>query len=246
MLDDLKKELKSYASKEKAKFYPRFFKAGSGEYAEGDKFIGVSVPNCRMVAKKYENLSLQDLQEILSSKIHEERLVALLILVEKFRKGDEGVKEEIYKFYLKNTKNINNWDLVDLSADKIVGDFLYGHPDCTTTFQGATFKGTGILYRLAKSDNVWERRIAIIATFYFIKSNRYAETLKISEILLDDNHDLIHKGVGWMLREVGKRSQKDLEGFLKKYYKVMPRTMLRYSIEKFPEDLRKKYLRGKI
>ena len=246
ILSDLKQELQSFASKGKAEFLPRFFKAGPGGYAEGDRFIGVTVPNCRKVAKKYNDLHLTEIQKLLRSKIHEERLVALLILVEQFKKGDMKLKEKIYNFYLKNTKYINNWDLVDLSADKIVGKYLYNNSNCATTFKELPPKGTEILKYLANSENLWERRMAIISTFNFIKRHRFKETLEISKILLTDKHDLIHKAVGWMLREVGKRSQWNLESFLKRHYKHMPRTMLRYAIERLPEEKRQTYLNGLI
>ena len=223
----LKKELKDKASPKKAKIAQRFFKTGPGEYGEGDIFLGVIVPDIRKIAKKYDSLKLEEVVKLLSSKFHEERTAALLIMINKFQRGDN--KEKIYNLYLKNAKYINNWDLVDLSADKIAGAHLLNKPK-------------SILYKLAKSKNIWERRISIIATFYFIKNNKFEETLKISKILLNDEHDLIHKAVGWMLREVGKRELEVEEKFLDKYYKKMPRTMLRYAIEKFPEKKRKRYL----
>lgn len=211
----------------------RFFKTGPGQYGEGDIFGGVTVPDERKIAKKYWNLfSLADAEKLLKSKIHEERMVALFILIEKFKKGDARKRERVYKIYLRNTRHINNWDLVDLSAPNIVGEFLRDKPKA-------------ILYKLAKSGNLWERRIAILATFNFIYYGKCGETLKIAKILINDKHDLIHKAVGWMLRETGKRcSQKTLEKFLKPRYKKMPRTMLRYAIEKMPEAKRKKYLKG--
>ena len=226
---DFKKELKTKANSQKAKILQRFFKTGPGEYGEWDVFLGVVVPEIRKVAKKYGVLKSQDVVKLLHSKIHEERMAALLVMVNKFQTKKE--RETIYKTYLKNTKRINNWDLVDLSADKIVGDYLFDKPKT-------------ILYKLAKSKSIWERRIAIMATFNFIKRNKVEETLKIAKILLNDEQDLIHKAVGWMLREVGKRDMKTEEKFLKKYYKKMPRTMLRYAIEKFPEKKRKQYLLG--
>ena len=241
----LSKDLRKFSSKEKAKFLPRFFKAGPGGYAEGDKFIGVSVPDSRKIAKKYHDLSLNGIQKLLKSEIHEERLVALLILIEQYKKANQKDKEKIFNFYLKNTKYINNWDLVDLSAHKIVGEYLVKNPHCTTRFKGLAFKGESMLNYLAKSENLWERRIAIISTFAFIKIGKFDKTLEISNILLHDKHDLIHKVVGWMLREVGKRSLETEEAFLKKYYKTMPRTMLRYAIERFPKDKRRAYLNKK-
>jgi len=232
-LNSIKKDLQAESAPLKKKGLSRFFKTGKGEYGEGDIFLGVTVPKIRRVAKKYKDVSLDEIRTLLRSLIHEERLTALLILVENFRKADETEKTEIFNLYLKNTKYINNWDLVDLSASRIVGEFLKDKP-------------VDILYTLAKSKSLWERRIAIISTFQFIWEGRFAETLKISKILLTDRHDLIHKAVGWMLREVGKRSFKTEEEFLKKHYKKMPRTMLRYSIEKFPEKLRLRYLTGVV
>ena len=232
-LNSIKKDLQAESAPLKKKGLSRFFKTGKGEYGEGDIFLGVTVPKMRRVAKKYKELSIDKIQSLLRSPIHEERLTALLILVENFRKADEPKKTEIFNLYLKNTKYINNWDLVDLSASRIVGEYLKDKP-------------VDILYTLAKSKSLWERRIAIISTFQFIWEGRFAETLKISKILLTDRHDLIHKAVGWMLREVGKRSFKTEEEFLKKHYKKMPRTMLRYSIEKFPEKLRLRYLTGVV
>lgn len=234
-IEELKKALRKLADAEKAKFFPRFFKAGPGQYAEGDKFIGVTVPNMRIVAKQFNNLPLEQVKSFLYSPIHEERLVALLILVNQFQKADEEKKKEIYEFYLAHTKQVNNWDLVDLSAPNIVSMYLLD-------------KSREVLYKLAKSSNLWERRIAVLGTFAFItKKKEYEETFKIAELLLHDKHDLIHKAVGWMLREVGKRvSREKEEEFLKKHYKTMPRTMLRYALEHFPEEKRQMYLKGKI
>jgi len=236
-LNELRTELKSKANKEKAKLLQGFFKTGQGEYGEGDIFLGVVVPETRKTAIKFKSLPLNDIEELLKSKIHEERLCALLLLVHNYELADkinnEKTKQEIYNFYLKSTKYINNWDLVDLSCHKIVGDFLKD-------------KDKSILYHLAKSDNLWERRIAIISTAKFIQNHQFNDTIKLAEILLKDKHDLIHKAVGWMLREIGKRDIKPLLDFLNKHYKAMPRTMLRYSIEKLPEKLRKQYLNGEI
>jgi len=228
-LNKLKIELKKLASKQQAKILQRFFKTGKGQYGEGDIFLGIKVPVQREVAKKYFNLTLSDLQKLLNSNIHEYRLIALFILIAQYNKVNELKKKKIYQFYLKNTKKINNWDLVDLSAPNIVGNFLLD-------------KNRSILYKLAKSKNLWEKRIAILAT-YTIRNNDYSDTLKISKILLYDDHDLIHKAVGWMLREVGNRDMKAEEKFLQKYVKQMPRTMLRYAIEKFPEKKRLSYLK---
>jgi len=232
MLDKIKSDLKKLANKEKIPLYQSFFKTNPGQYGEGDVFIGVSVPDTRKVAKKYQNVSLKIIKQLLTSKIHEERLCAFEILCFKYEKSSvEKEKRKIYNFCLKNRKGMNNWDLVDLTAPYIIGDFLSNKN-----------KEREILYKLVKSNNLWDKRIAIISTVAFIKNNQFQDTIKISEILLNDSHDLIHKAVGWMLREVGKRDKKILLEFLNKHYKNMPRTMLRYSIEKFPEPERKKYL----
>ncbi len=230
---DIQKRLKKIGNPEQAAISQRFFKTGPGEYGEGDIFIGIKVPVLRKLVKEYPDLALKDVKTLLRSKYHEERLLALLILVSKFKKGDVGTRQEIYDLYLKNTSSVNNWDLVDLSAHYIVGPFL-------------TNKSRAPLYRLAKSKNLWERRIAIMSTFHFIKKGEFSETLKIAEMLLADREDLIHKAVGWMLREIGKRRLQSEETFLKKHYQKMPRTMLRYAIEKFPEPKRKRYLKGTV
>jgi len=230
MLNEIKKELQSKSSPEKAKIYQRFFKTGKGEYGEGDVFIGLTVPEQRTLAKKYIDLELKDVGILLNNKIHEYRLTGFLILVYKFEKGNQ---EKIYNFYLENIKNANNWDLIDCIADKIIGKYLID-------------KDKKTLYEFANSDNLWKKRIAIISTFEFIKKNKFEDTLKISEILLNDKHDLIHKSVGWMLREIGKRDLKIEEDFLKKYYKKMPRTMLRYAVERFDEKKKEFYLRKRL
>jgi 3-methyladenine DNA glycosylase AlkD len=235
-IDSLKRELQGLQNTERAKHSQRYFKTGKGEYAEGDIFLGLTSKQIGDIAKKYQkNFSLNEVQELLNSKIHEYRVCALRVLIHKYKKAkkDRLEKRRIYEFYLKNTKNINNWDLVDISASHIVGDFVKR-------------EGTEILMRLAKSENLWERRISILSTFPFIKKNQFGETLAISELLMNDKHDLIHKAVGWGLREVGKKNQKVLELFLMQRYKQMPRTMLRYSIEKFPEEKRKAYLKGEV
>jgi len=223
--------MQQLGSEEKANVLQRFFKTGPGEYGEGDVFIGVRVPDLRKLVKEYQDITIKGVMQFLRSSIHEERMFALLILVGKYSKGNEAVKKRIYDLYLQNTKFINSWDLVDGSAQHIVGAFLMD-------------KSKEPIYRLAKSKYLWERRIAILSTFYFIKHDNYSETLKISKILLTDEQDLIHKAVGWMLREIGKRHILTEEIFLKKYYKRMPRTMLRYAVEKFPESKRQKYLKG--
>ncbi len=232
MLNQIKKDLAQIGDPEKAKNLRWFFKTGKGQYGEGDIFLGIPVPEQRKVAKKYADLSLVDIQELLNSEIHEHRFTALVILIAKYRETGETGKKEIFDFYLKNTENINNWDLVDLSAPRIAGDYLLN-------------KERSILYKLAKSNSLWERRIAILSTFAFIDNNDFRDALNISEILLHDDHDLIHKAVGWALREMGKKDQNLEEQFIAKHYLYMPRTMLRYAIEKFDEKKRKKYLNKK-
>ena len=232
-LAKLKKEILEKSSKEKSKIYAKFFKTGKGEYGEGDIFLGLTVPEQRILARKYTNLVLDDVKKLLESKYHEHRLMGLFILVYKYERSNEKEKAGIKDFYLENKHRGNNWDLVDCIADKILGKHLID-------------KDKKVLYELAKSESIWDRRIAIISTFEFIKNGKFEDTLKISKILLKDEHDLIHKAVGWMLREIGKRDLETLEKFLKRHYKKMPRTMLRYAIEKFPEIKRKKYLAGKI
>jgi len=229
----LKEELWNLGNPDKAAILQRFFKTGKGQYGEGDIFLGVNVPMTRSLAKKYKELDFLDIKNLLDSKVHEERLLALLILIQKFEKASTEQRHEIFDFYLKSTKRINNWDLVDLSAPKIVGEYLFEKP-------------RKILYKLSRSKNLWERRISIVSTYRFIKSGQVEDTLKIAKILLSDKHDLIHKAIGWMLREVGKKSMADLEKFLKNNYKVLPRTVLRYSIERFPEEKRRAYLSGKV
>ncbi len=222
-------ELKELENPEKAKVLSRFFKTGKGEYGEGDVFLGIMVPETRRVARKHMDMRLVEIQKLLSSRIHEHRLAALLILVDKYSKGDEKERKRIYEFYLQNARKVNNWDLVDLSAPRIVGAHLRDAK-------------RGVLRKLAKSKNLWERRISIISTLAFIKEGDFADTMRISEILLNDKHDLIHKAVGWMLREVGKKDQEAEEKFLKKHYRKMPRTMLRYAIEKFSSKKREFYM----
>ncbi len=228
-LNKLKSDLRKAANPSKAKILAGFFKTGKGEYGEGDVFLGLTVPESRKLAVRYRNLELNEIEELLRSKIHEERLIALLLLVHNYQNHPEK-RQEIFEFYLRNTNKINNWDLVDLSAHQIVGAYLID-------------KNKDILYNLAKSKNLWEKRIAVLSCFTFIRNNYFNDALKINEILLHDKHDLIHKAVGWMLREIGKRDRKTEEVFLKKHYKTMPRTMLRYAIEKFPESKRKAYLK---
>ena len=232
---EVRKELKSMADPDKAAILQRYFKTGLGQYGEGDIFIGVMVPQSRKVAKKFSQLQLVEVKMLLYSHIHEERLVALLILVWRYSSAlsSREEKEEIVKFYLDNIKQVNNWDLVDLSAPNILGVHLID-------------RDRRLLYRLARLENVWERRIAILATYHFIRNGDFSDTLKIAEMLLQDRHDLIHKAAGWMLREVGKRDVASEEAFLEKHHSVMPRTMLRYAIERLPESKRRCYKKNPI
>jgi len=229
----IRNELQKLANPKIAEHSARFFKTGKGEYGEGDQFLGIRVPQQRKIAKKYRNLPLNEVRNLLQSDYHEKRLTALLILVYRFPKADPAEQKKIYDFYLSNTDRINNWDLVDSSAPKIMGPWLMNRP-------------RDILFELATSDNLWERRIAIMATFHFIKQNDFEDTLKIADLLLDDPHDLIHKATGWMLREIGKRDEPLLESFLIPRYRDMPRTMLRYAIEQLPKNKRKAYLESAI
>ena len=232
MLNQLKKDLQKLANPEKAKLLSGFFRTGKGQYGEDDIFLGIVVPDQRKTAKKYPELQLNEIQELLSNKIHEYRLTSLFILISKFERGNNKLKKEIFEFYLQNAKNINNWDLVDLSAPKIPGAYILDNP-----------KEKKILYKLAESKNLWEKRIAILSTYTFIKNHEFEDTLNISEILLKDKHDLIHKAVGWMLREIGKKDQKTEGKFLKKHCREMPRTMLRYAIEKFQKNKKEFYMK---
>ena len=232
MLNSLRKDLKKLSNKKKASVLQRFFKTGEGEYGFGDIFIGLTVPQSRNIAIKFKDLDFADIIELLKSKIHEERLIALLILVNKFQ-NEPLEQRRIYDFYIKNIKFVNNWDLVDLSSDKIIGGYLIDKPK-------------EILLKFANSENIWEKRIAMISTYNFIKNNKFKDSLKIAEILVNDKNDLIQKAVGWMLREIGNRNKDQELKFLKKYYKKMGRMALRYALEKFPESLRKKYLLGKV
>ena len=231
--DQISRHLKKLGNKERAAISRKFFKTGPGEYGEGDIFVGVRVPVLRKLIKDYVDLPFNEMTTLLRSPIHEERHLALLLMVHKAAKGDETVAKRIYTLYLENTRYVNNWDLVDTSAEHIVGAYLAD-------------KSRAVLYRLAGSDDLWERRIAIMSTFHYIKRRQFSDTLKIAKILLFDPHDLIQKATGWMLREIGKRDLKTEEKFLKAHYKKMPRTMLRYAIEKLPESKRQRYLKGMI
>ncbi len=215
----------------KAKILAGFFKTGKGEYGFGDVFLGITVPEQRKIAQRFKDLSLQHVRKLLHSNVHEHRLTGFLILIEQFERGNSEEQKQIYRFVLKNRGTINNWDLVDTAAPSIIGAYLLG-------------KDTKLLFTLAQSQNLWERRIAIIATYTFIKKNQFDLTLKIAAILLHDQHDLIHKAVGWMLREIGKRDLTTEEAFLNKHYHHMPRTMLRYAIERFDTKKKKFYMSG--
>jgi 3-methyladenine DNA glycosylase AlkD len=257
MLSKIKKELNDLKNPKKIPIYKNFFKTGKGDYGEGDVFLGLNTKEMKKVAKDNIEASLDDINKLLDSKIHEHRSTACFILVLQYQNAIKKGKEDIVEFYIKNTKKMNNWDLVDSTAYQILGDYLLDKDQ----------KNRKLLYKLGKSKNLWEKRIAIISTYAFIRNNQFEDTLKISEILLKDTHDLIHKAVGWMLREVGKKNQEVEEKFLKKrvkiskkkfsacqksqsdfsaHYKDMPRTMLRYAIERFEETKRQDYLKGRI
>jgi 3-methyladenine DNA glycosylase AlkD len=230
---EIRRRLQKLANRETAATLQRFFKTGTGEYGAGDVFIGIKVPPLQKLAIEFQQAPQSTLKRLLKSKVHEERSLAVLILNRQFARADDTLRRGIYEFYMAHVAYINNWDLVDGSAPYIVGPFLFS-------------RDRRQLYGFAKSASLWERRIAIIATFYFIRQNDFADALKISRLLLQDEHDLIHKAVGWMLREIGKRDLAVAETFLKSHYRKMPRTMLRYAIERFPEPKRRKYLRGEI
>ena len=232
-LSQLRKRLRRFASPEKAKKLQGFFKTGPGEYGEGDIFIGVTVPETRSLIKDGRGLSLAAVRTLLHSRIHEERFLALQLLVDRYQRETPAGQKEIFLLYCSHTAFINNWDLVDLSAPNIVGAYLYT-------------RSRKRLYTFARSRDLWKRRIAVLATFYFIREKDFADNLAIAALLLNDHEDLIHKAAGWMLREVGKRDLNAEEAFLQKYYRRMPRTMLRYAIERFPEKRRKAYLKGRV
>jgi 3-methyladenine DNA glycosylase AlkD len=229
----IQKELEDLGDASRVAILQRFFNTGPGEYAAGDRFRGMRVPVLRRLAKKYQDISLADAARLLQSPFHEDRLLALLILIRHYYRGDQAVREKIHRFYLEHTRFVNNWDLVDASAPHLVGNYLEDHHDDTLT-------------RLATSGDLWERRMAIVATFHFIKKHDFDETLRIARLLLGDREDLIHKAVGWMLREVEKRETAVAENFLQAYYRQMPRTMLRYAIERLPEARRQAYLKGTV
>ena len=226
-------EFRKLADQGDAEILAGFFKTGPGEYGEGDRFLGIRVPTIRSVARRHADLPLPGIRALLKSVYHEERLLALLIMVLQFQRGDEAKRRALYELYLSSTDRINNWDLVDLSAQQIVGAWLFD-------------RSRRPLRGLARSASLWERRIAIVATYHYIKQGDVSDTLSIAEILLHDTHDLIHKAAGWMLREVGKRDRAEEERFLRRHYRAMPRTMLRYAIERFPEPLRRAYLAGTV
>lgn len=227
---EIEQEIRKYIDPVKREYLPNFFKTGKGQYGEGDKFLGVVVPNTRLVAKLHKDEPFEVMAELLQSEWHECRLCALLMLVERFKKTDEKGRKAIYDFYLSQTARINNWDLVDLSAPGIVGEYLKD-------------KARKELYRLADSGLLWDQRIAVVSTYTLIKNNDFIDILALSEKLLYHKHDLMQKAVGWMLREMGKRDKGLLVQFLEKHCKVMPRTMLRYAIEKFPEEERKEFMK---
>jgi 3-methyladenine DNA glycosylase AlkD len=232
MIRKLQKEFRSLGNEEIASHSLRFFKTGKGEYGEGDIFLGIRVPVIRKHAKTLIDLPLKTLEAFIESKYHEERLLGLIVLVNKFNASkDENEKSKIYKYYISKFKYINNWDLVDVTCPHIVGKYLFE-------------KDRKILYKWAKSKDLWTKRIAMISNWWFIRNGDLKDVYKLSEILLEDEHDLIHKAVGWMLREAAKKDFKKTEVFLKKHYKSMPRTMLRYAIEQFPEKTRQAYLKG--
>ncbi len=225
----IQQELERYVNLEKRAFFPKFFKTGKGQYGEGDQFLGIVVPDIRRVAKNHKEVPFEVITGLLGSKWHECRLCALLMLVERYKKADEKARSEIYRFYLSRTKHINNWDLVDLSSSQIVGQYLLD-------------KQRDDLYRLAVSSNLWEQRIAVVSTYTFIRNNDFTDILTLAGLLLNHPHDLMHKAIGWMLREVGKKDKPALVDFLEKHHKEMPRTMLRYSIEKFTSEEREHFM----
>lgn len=232
-LEKIREELESLGDPGWASILQKFFKTGPGQYGEGDVFRGIRIPVLRKLSAKCHDLSLSHVEQLLNSAFHEDRMLAVLIFIRRYERGDEATRARVYRLYLKNRKFINNWDLIDVSAAHIVGAFLWD-------------KDRGMIHRLAQSKSLWDRRIAIISTFYFIRRGEFEETLAVARTLLFDAEDLIHKATGWMLREVGNRDLQAEEDFLRDYYKQMPRTMLRYAIEKFPDAKRKQYLKGEV
>ena len=230
---EIQERLQALGDPQRAQGAQRFFKTGPGQYGEGDRFVGLRVPELRKLAREYDALAFSEAIQVLQSPLHEARLLALFVLIKMYPRGDASLREQIYRAYLEHTRFINNWDLVDASAEHIVGAHLWGG-------------GRERLHSLALSHLLWERRIAIIATFHYIKRGEFADTFQIAGLLLHDPEDLIHKAVGWMLREAGKRDQPAEETFLRAHYQAMPRTMLRYAIERFPEGLRQRYLIGAV
>ncbi len=232
LVNEIRKKLKALANADKAAILQRFFKTAPGEYGEGDIFLGINAPTLKALVKEYKNISVTEAEELLHSDLHEERALALQFWVRLYAQKNPDNKELIYQRYLANTDWINNWDLVDATAAHIVGHHLLQ-------------RDRKILFQLAKSGSLWKRRMSIIATHHFIRQHDFVDTLKIAAILINDKEDLMHKAVGWMLREVGNRDLKTEEEFLEKHYQQMPRTMLRYAIEKFPEPKRKFWLNRK-
>ena len=229
----IEREVKKLGTKTRAQISARFFKTGPGEYGAGDVFAGLTSAQIDALAKKYMGLKLPEVKTLLYSPIHEVRAIGLHILVLQFKHGDEKTQKQIFNFYLTNLKRVNNWDLVDMSAHHIVGTYLLNRPKI-------------ILSKLAKSKNLWERRASIVATYAFIRTNQLTDTFKLARVLISDQHDLIHKAVGWMLREAGKKDIPALEKFLQTNRKLLPRTTLRYALERLPKAQRQKYLNGKI
>lgn len=226
-------QLQRMGDPEHARFVAGYFRTGPGEYGEGDRFLGIRIPALRAVVREHRGTSLETIAELLQSEWHEARLLACLLLADGYKRADEAGREAIYRLYLGNTRWINNWDLVDSSAPQVVGAHLED-------------RDRSVLEELARSESLWERRIAILATQHFIRGGDFGTTLRIAEMLVDDRHGLIHKAVGWMLREVGNRDRAVAETFLRRHHRTMPRTMLRYAIEKFPPDLRQRYMKGEM
>lgn len=230
---DIEARLRDIGDPEHARFVAGYFRTGPGEYGAGDQFLGIRIPALRELVREYRGVSIQAIAQLVRSPWHEARLLALLLLADAYGRADEDGRETIYRLYLGNTRYINNWDLVDSSAPQVVGAHLEN-------------RDRGILEELARSDSLWERRIAILATQHFIRQGDFGTTLRIAELLVEDDHDLIHKAVGWMLREVGNRDRAAAESFLRRHHRTMPRTMLRYAIERFPPDLRQRYMKGEM